>query len=253
MGIKRLDALYPVEEFKWLNYHEIDEIVKGYQACTDEKSKQLHRAGLLKAFHKYFMKYVSLLKGTIGGIDSNDTMNFLSLFSSGEGRTSTDYLGIYHWIARVCSQLDEEDIYNELVVIFIDLLDKFKFVPEVSFSRYITQYMRWSIKSWVMDMSKNPIGRSPATEEAVDLCQDNTTFQGPHVELPNLDLAWVFDTNSSLFSILTTYERFLLYLNFKEGLGVRQISERLGRAKDTIHSHIQQAIQKLRDNYEKGE
>jgi DNA-directed RNA polymerase specialized sigma24 family protein len=53
--------------------------------------------------------------------------------------------------------------------------------------------------------------------------------------------------------MLSRYERFLLYLNFKEGLGIRQISEKLGRAKDTVHMHIQQALQKLRNAYAEGE
>ena len=72
-------------------------------------------------------------------------------------------------------------------------------------------------------------------------------------ELPEMNMAWVANPSNTLFSVLTRYERFLIYLNYKEGLGVRQISERLGRAKDTIHSHLQQAIKKLIEQYERGE
>ena len=248
----RLDRLYPAEEYKWLNYKEIDEIVKGYKESTDDKSKQTHKASLLRAFHKYFMKYVSLLKGTIGNINNSDTVSFLALFLTGP-KSSYDYLGIYRYINHVCKQVDDVDIYNELVTIFIMLLDKFEFYPEVSFSRYITQYMRWSIKAWVMEMARNPLSRSPLEYEPYLEEISGESSVNINIELPNMDLAWVSETSSPLFSILTRYERFLLYLNYKEALGVRQISERLGRAKDTIHAHLQQALRKLREHYQKGE
>jgi RNA polymerase sigma factor (sigma-70 family) len=250
----KLDSLYPAEEYKWLNYKEIDEIVHGYKDSVDEKSKKMHRAGLLRAFHKYFMKYVSLLKGTIGStsISNSDTVSFLALFLTGE-KSSHDYLGIYKYVIHVCKQIDDVDIYNELVAMFILLLDKFEFYPEVSFSRYITKYMRWSIKAWVMEMARNPLNRSPVEYEPYLEDTDEGHSTTINTELPNMDLAWVSKASSPLFSILTRYERFLLYLNYKEGLGVRQISERLGRAKDTIHAHLQQALQKLREQYKKGE
>jgi RNA polymerase sigma factor (sigma-70 family) len=249
----RLDRLYPQEEYKWLNYKEIDEIVRGYKEAADEQAVTIHRAGLLRAFHKYFMKYVSLLKGTIGSIDNSDTISFLALFLNGPGKGTNDYLGIYRYIRHVCKSLENEDIYNELATIFISLLDKFEFRPEVSFSRYITKYMRWSIKAWIMEMARNPLTRSPIEYESYLEDSTNPQIISINAELPIMDLAWVSKTSSPLFSVLTRYERFLLYMNYKEGLGVRQISERLGRAKDTIHSHLQQALRKLREQYQKGE
>jgi RNA polymerase sigma factor (sigma-70 family) len=198
------------------------------------------------------MKYVSLLKGTIGSIDSSDTISFLALFLTGP-KSSSDYLGIYKYVIHICKQVDDVDVYNELVAMFIMLLDKFEFYPKVSFSGYITKYMRWSIKAWVMEMARNPLSKSPIEYEPYLENADNERSVNINTELPNMDLAWVSEASSPLFSVLTRYERFLLYLNYKEGLGVRQISERLGRAKDTIHAHLQQALEKLREQYKKGE
>jgi DNA-directed RNA polymerase specialized sigma24 family protein len=65
-------------------------------------------------------------------------------------------------------------------------------------------------------------------------------------DLPRMDLAWVENPKSRLFSSISTYERFLLYLSFKEGLSVRAIGEKLGRTKDMINRHIRWAITKLR-------
>lgn len=238
----RLDSLYK-DEIKRLNFRQVDKIVRAYQGARTPEQKSIHRQELLKAFHKYFMKYVSLLKGTIGSIESSDTRSFLALFAGDAG------INAHNFVIRTCKSLNEEDIYNSLVVMFLELLDKFEFYPEVSFSRYITKYMRWSIKAWIVDISHEPLYRLPDE-------YNMTQRPEPEVdnsELPSLDLSWVLDTTNSLLSPLTIYERFLLYLSFKEGLGVRQISERLGRAKDTIHTHIQQALTKLRNIYKKGE
>lgn len=251
MGTK-LDLLYPDEEYKWLNYKEIDEIVRGYKQAETEQEKEHNKALLLRAFHKYFMKYVSLLTGTIGNIDNSDTISFLALFLTGS-KQSSDYLSIYRYVVHVCKSVDDIDIYNELTVMFITLLDKFKFYPEVSFSRYITKYMRWSIKAWIMDMARNPLSRSPIEYETYVEDTDTGYYEYINTELPQMDLAWVSDAASPLFSVLTRYERFIIYLNYKEGLGVRQISEKLGRAKDTIHTHLQRALQKLKEQYRKGE
>ena len=250
----RLDRLYPEKQSAWLNYKEIDKIVIKYQEATNEKNIAASKADLLRAFHKYFMKYVSLLKGTIGSIDNPDTMSFLALFLSGPGKSTKDYMGIYRYVRHVCKSQENEDIYNELVTIFLLLLDRFEFRPGVSFSRYITKYMRWSIKAWIMDMARNPLTKSPVEyNNYLSTITDKVLPVDIEIELPVIDLAWVSKTKSSLFSVLTTYERFLLYLSYKEELGIRQISERLGRAKDTIHSHLQQALRKLREQYQKGE
>ena len=164
MGTK-LDSLYSDEDYKWLNYKEIDQIVKKYKEATTETDKQFHKEELLHSFHKYFMKYVSLLKGTIGSIDNSDTVSFLALFLAGMKKGSSDYSNIHRYVMRLCRPLEDTDIYNELTIMFIELLDKFKFYPEISFSRYITKYMRWTIKAWIMDMARNPLSRSPVEFE----------------------------------------------------------------------------------------
>ena len=66
-----------------------------------------------------------------------------------------------------------------------------------------------------------------------------------------MGIQWILDPQNKLFSTISSYERFLLYLNFKEGLGVRQIAEKLGRAKNTIHTHITEALEKLRRAHER--
>lgn len=254
---KRLENLYP-EEYEWLDYQAIDTLVRAYQAEEGPVQRDIYRQKLLQAFHKYFMKYVALLKNKLVAIKGADTTTFLALFTSKQSKTTYSFMKTYRYIGFVCKHLEDEDIYNELCAMFIQLLDKFVFYENTSFARYITKYMRWAIKAWVMQMAKDPLSRAPC--ELTDEHKSELYSQRPEkrsidngTQLPKLDLGWVSATSKTLFRVLSPYERFLIYLNYKEGLGVRQISERLGRAKDTIHTHIQQALQKLRDQYKKGE
>ena len=257
---KRLENLFE-KGYEWLTYKEVDELVRKYQAAESQEEKDHLRYLLLQAFHKYFMKYVSILKGTIGTINAPDTIAFLSLFRSKSQKQSKSLYSVYRYVIRVCENLQEEEVYNQMVTIFLTLLDQFKFQPEVSFSHYITKYMRWSTKAWIMRMSSDPLTHSVHTDFLVDGQEGDKEHQSNRsemqlkeldLELPEMNLAWVMDAGSSLFSILTKYERFLLYLSFKEGLGVRKISERLGRVKGTVNAHMRKIIIKLREHYQKG-
>jgi len=131
----RLDRLYLETDQKWLDYKEIDELVKEYKESNDSAVIDQRRKDLLRAFHKYFMKYVALLKGMTKNIDKSDTVSFLALFLSG-AKIFSDYEGIRKYIVRVCRSIEDIDVYNELVIIFLQLLERFKFYPSVSFSRF---------------------------------------------------------------------------------------------------------------------
>jgi RNA polymerase sigma factor (sigma-70 family) len=202
------------------------------------------------------MKYVRLLKGEISHqgvcMRNTDTMEFLALFHSAPQKEQTRdwHIRTYNFISQVCQPLEEEDIYNELCVRFIELLDSYQVYEGTSFTRYLTKYLRWSIKRWVIEMARGLQVRGPyeaanmSTEEA---CED----QPDMIDLPEMNLQWIVDPQSKLFGVLSPYERFLLYLNFKEGLGVRQIGDRLGRMHHTINRHIRGAINKLQQEYQK--
>lgn len=258
------EELYNREETTRLTFKEVNDLVHQYKEATDPGTKDQYRAKLLKIHHNYFMKYVALLSGTLNTFNSLDTQHFLALFLAGKPKTSYNYRIIALQLSQILRYYEPSDIYNELCIIFLELLEKFEFRGIVSFSYYITQYMRWDIKAWIVKLFKDPLNQSTTKSSAIS--QDILPFKECHetlhtnyaeqpeadlLQLPEMDIKWINDPCDSLFSILTKYERSLLYMSFKQGLGVREISRRLGRAKDTIHTHLQQAIDKLREEYNK--
>ena len=66
--------------------------------------------------------------------------------------------------------------------------------------------------------------------------------------LSEMTLAWVQETDDPLFKDLTVYQRQLLYLSFKQGLGVEKIAKQLSRDKDTIHRHLSETLDWLKQS-----
>ncbi len=248
-----------------LSYQEIDKLVSLYSSPdTSSLKKASVLSELLRSFHKYFMKYVKLLKGEAShegsSIRNTDTMEFLALFQPGSEKAASHNwrLHTYNFISRICQRLEEGDIYNELCIRFIELLDNYIVYPGTSFTRYLTKHLRWSIKRWVVEMARGLQANIPL--EAIDKSSTEENifeYQDPEstgkLDLGVLDLHWIVKPESKLFGILSLYERFLLYLSFKKELGTRQIGNKLGRGKDTIHRHIREAISKLQNKYKKEE
>lgn len=253
----RLNNLFDRSSFKNTTYQELDCLVAEFQAAETTREEEEILSNIMCSFHGYLMKYVRLIKGQISHtqLDNLDTVRFLALFLPGESKLFNNYKRIYRFIVEVSKHLEEGDIYNELAVIFIQLLHSYKVYEEVSFAKYITLYMRWAIKDWIMETSRKnrPLTTSyGSSDPALTIfSSEETSIEDFCIDLPQMNMAWVVKPDTKIFEVLSPYERFLLMQNFKEGLGVRQIGERLGRTKDTINKHIRLALNKLRDAYEK--
>jgi DNA-directed RNA polymerase specialized sigma24 family protein len=122
--------------------------------------------------------------------------------------------------------------------------------------------MRWYIKLWLRRTANNPLTSqfSSLSDAAVQQEIDNgdpsalldiVESQESRIVLPYLNLAWVVSPSCRAFRSLTVYERFLLYLKYRENLKLREISKRLGRDKMVILAHLNMALTKLRDTWDK--
>ncbi|MEM3433270.1 MAG: hypothetical protein QXP27_03740 [Candidatus Methanomethyliaceae archaeon] len=65
--------------------------------------------------------------------------------------------------------------------------------------------------------------------------------------LSEMDLAWVQHTDDPLFRELFMYERYLLYLYWKEGLTFEEMAEVLRRDKDTVWRHYANLMEELKE------
>ena len=111
-------------------------------------------------------------------------------------------------------------------------------------------------------MAADPLsGMFTNIEIIEDIFEHNTgttPSQSKELNISNLelelDLKWVFDGGDNIFAELSPYERYLIYLNFKEEISIRDMAKKFGRSKNTIHTHLKSAIEKLRRiSYEQHE
>ena len=239
----KLDSMY--DDFCFMDYNKIDDSVRKYQKAKG-KEKEQFKQQLLKAFHKYFLKYAMYFKGVRPDFSSKDTMLFFALFSSGNKFNINTAIDIWKHITAVCREFELEEIYNELVIIFLRALDRFEFVTGVSFVHYVTKYLRWDLKDWVKRQIRNPLLAAASLE---DFREEKDGLHYNPVEKNaffDLNLKWVLNAKDSIFSKLLPYERYLLYLIYKQGLSVDEVSKRLGRAKGTIFTQLHAIYNKLK-------
>lgn len=245
----------------------IDSLVHQYKTGTvAERNEALEK--LIGHFDEYIKKYVNLLHGGEANLQNPDTFKFLSLFLAGKDKTTENLRFARRGIARVMSYYDSGDIYNELVLIFIKLLDRYKVYENeqgrVNFVYYFTKYFRYRAKDWFNSLCTQPLFKSPVSIDAGYEDEDGQTLPfldkqlmdsgfdtsmediETSFDLRRMNLSWVLNSKEPLFRELTSYERLLLYNCYVMDMSVQAIAESWGRDKDTIWRHLQKVLDKLR-------
>jgi RNA polymerase sigma factor (sigma-70 family) len=260
------------------NFEEVNELVRTYHEAPDKATQALYRDKILRCFHRYFMKYVGMLKGYVDTMYSSDTRQFLALFLSNQEKNPYRLKKIMYQLPQIMESYSDDDIYSELVIIFLELLDKHEFRDNTSFVHYVTKYMRWKIQKFISKVFRDPLNQSirsmddympfrsfplvstkkpvPIEDEiqVADFLEDQGRFnQGYGAEvapsclpMQQLDLSWISKPKSELFRCLTPYQRYLLVMKFGQGLSNQTIAEKLNRHRTTVRKAIAGAIEALK-------
>lgn len=244
---------------------EIDDIVATYQSGGPKKPAALSL--LIDIFHPYLLKYVKITKGGRENTwDNKDARGFLSLFVSRSGDSKKSFVEVKSNIAATLSSYEHGDLYNEYVAIFITILNKYKKREGVNATRYLTLYLRFAIRNFIVRISRDPLFKinHPVFEEEYvdhDIFLDKMAFETPYLEEQSsqikatlddsrihpdcVSLSWVISCPKYIFSHLSHYQRYLLYLYFIKSEGCVNIANRLNKSKDTISSHIEKIFKKI--------
>ena len=245
---------------------EIDDIVAIYKGGGPKKPAALSL--LIEIFTPYFLKYVKLTKGSKeNSYDNRDAQEFLRLFVSTKDGSKKSFSEVKANIAATLSSYDHSDLFNEYVVIFIVLLDKYEKREGINAMRYLTRYFRWKLRNYLCRLSKDPLfhvteleyeGESLDSDVAIELVSQNTLYFEQQsqkigdilfdkkIHPDEISLRWVIHCDKWIFKKLTPYQRYLIYLYFAKGEGITVIAKRLGRSKDTITSHVEKIFRKIK-------
>lgn len=262
MGKKKDEALArPVHNE---DIEKIDELVAIFiNGSKQERGKAQEQ--ILEFFNEYLEKYVSLFTGAQVDLTNYDTRGFLAMFLTGRPKTIANLAMQRSYISNVMSKFSREDIKNELIVLFLGVLNKYRIYPGVNALNPLTKFFRYRLKDWFNRIVKDALFRvvdisqvnAGGTEDSgLDLGTWLDILEPVIIDfeegLNQLDLNWVRSPQQKVYQNLTTYERYLLFLAFNQDLGVVQIAEKLERDKDTIKRHLAAILEKIEGIYLDG-
>lgn len=263
MGIQKDAALAkPVHNE---DIQRVDELVAIYINGSKKERAQAQKE-ILEYFNEYIEKYVNLFSGSQVDLNNYDTKGFIAMFLTGRPKTPFNLAQQRSYIANAMSKFTREDIKNELIVLFLGVLDKYRIYPGVNALNPLTKFFRYRTKDWFNRVVRDALFRVIDVEHISggnDESKDGLTLEGwldvlnpVTVDfdegLSQLDIAWVKNPSQKIYKSLSTYERYLLFLTFNQDLTVAQIAEKLERDKDTIKRHIATILEKVGGLYKDG-
>jgi hypothetical protein len=237
---------------------------------------------LLKAFNNYLMKYVALLTGNLL-LDSKyhriprDTKLFLALFAANGIRSSLDeFIRVATRLPNAFINMDANDIYNEMAVIFLDLTNKFD--GRGGFTGYIHHRFGWAVKARMFQVQKDPLNYQPLFTDPPEDLSKSDVYDEPYFEktetgykveygyerkvtkngsvilrsleynLPELNYAFISSPIEPFDKIWTKQQRSIIVMMFCEELSDSAISEKLGLGgAANVRRIFEEAIQSYRN------
>jgi hypothetical protein len=227
---------------------------------------------LIEYFHGYIMKYVELLtRGIIakqGHRIPSDTRKFLGLFRPKESANirplaAKEMQTIAERIPNAFISMTADDIYNELVVLFLELASKFD-SSIGGFTGYIGCHFKYALKQRMFQVQRDALNYLNFFEELLDteeLDEDidsdpDHDFGDPETTLKLFDTIGLSKLNHSFVSTpplllekkLSKLQRKIIVMSCCENLSMNQIAQKLNiNDSSKIKKDFDLAIQILRD------
>ena len=230
----------------------------------DKKERYLAQEEILKYFNEYLCKYINLFTGAQVDLRNYETRIFLSMFLTGRPKTIANLSQQKTYIAKVMSKFDKNDIKNEIILVFLGVLHKYRIYEGVNALNPLTKFFRFRLKDWFNRTVRDAMFRTVDVEsfgtnsddgkkmdvgDWLDLFNANRYHHIEGGSFGNFDLSWMLNPYGSLYKKLTPYDRYLLHLVFGEDLKVPQIAEKLQRDRDTIRRHLARLFKTLEESY----
>lgn len=146
--------------------------------------------------------------------------------------SSIFHLDIREYIAR-------EEIEQELAFIWLKSLKAYHTSkPNVHIRQYLIRRSLWGLRDWLRTIAARPI-EIPYTDLPEEVETQEKKF--------NLDLKFlVYGSDYEPLVQLTPYERYLIFLKFKEDKTILEISHIVQKHYETIYEHLNQIFAKIR-------
>ena len=231
----------------------IDELVVQFIEGEGEQ-RHLAQTEILSYFNAYLEKYTSIFVGGHVDLSNYDTRGFLALFLTGRPKSSENFSRQRNQILRRFKRFSREDVKNELVIIFLGVLHKYRVYPGVNALNPLTKIFRWRVKDWYNRVIKDALFHTKDTafyvgSEEVSAHEWIEKVFSIDVDfdkkIREMSLSWVKLPTQPLYASLSRYERYLLLLFYGQSMPISRIAQTLSRDKDTIKRHLTAIHSKL--------
>lgn len=251
-------------------WKEIDDLIFTYQAqfkpgATELEKIDADRAGmeLLERFHPLFKKYVILLKSGQINFKNTEQRAFVRLFmpefhlQKALGRKNPGFEAAeaitakFNFLIEGYGHQDEEEIYDDLRVIFFTLAKRYKNVGR-SFCCYIYNLFKYEVARHIQKYQQNPANFhykiAPIEDCKKAEMDDYSAIEDAMYEdeqgLP--DHTWIHgETCSELFQHFTDEERLIFSKYYLQDWNDGQIANLLGMHINTANQRRKAITHKL--------
>ena len=239
----------------------VDKMVAQYKNGATEQERRKAQHQILEYFDSYLEKYAGLFSGATVDLSNYDTKIFLSMFLTGRPKIPSNFSYQRSYIAKVMQRVSKEDIKNDLVALFLNVLQKHYIKEGVNALNPLITIFRFRLKDWFNRMVRDPLFRTVEPGAGDDDSFTNDMFLEINApvyvdfdkNLTKMTIDWVRNPTEGIFRKFSHYQRYLLYLYFAQELTLMQISETLDRDKDTVKKHLDQILAELAELYEDDE
>jgi len=137
--------------------------------------------------------------------------------------------------------LTKEDLEQQLALLWLSYYKQYNSKedkPETSLKSYIIRRSIWGLRDWL--------------KYEVSVITEN--FMIPETEVPEsefkIDLAFLFHgVEFTLLKDLSPYERYIIFLKFKEDKSILQMSHILQKDRRMVKSHFDSIIKRIKESY----
>jgi hypothetical protein len=234
---------------------KIDELCLVLKTGTRHQ-RYLAQSEILSYFDAYLEKYVNILLGASSDCNNYDTKGFLAMFLTGRPKDMGSLIAQKKYIGKVLSRFAREEVKQEMILLFLSVLDRYRIVPGVNALNPLTTIFRWRVKDWFNKLVKDPLAKTYepsyvedeefSIESFIEKILDYSEQDLDESTYSSFDMGWVYDPKDNVYSTLTRYERYILSLLFNQGMNSSEIGRVLSITKIEVAGMIEDILLDIR-------
>lgn len=230
------------------SYEDIDILVMDYKnkMLRGDSTASESLSEIITLFDGYILKWTSILTGHNPNISDGESVAFLTLFGHKNVFTTVEML-------RDCySKYEKDEMYNEVLVKFIDKIVFFDKLPYASFTHYISTVFKYDMFRMVMSRYREVVDcKNTSYYSTTDDYSDYRDTPGISYMVDTSDdivsmvpLPESLKSLESCFPSLNPMERNVLRM-FSSGVSYEDIANMLGVTRRSIVRRVKSIKNKL--------